>query len=71
LGKFDSRTDEGIFLGYSYDIKAYRFYNLRLEKIVMSTNVKVDDEKSHFTNRISKEEKCREKDEYLQEGQHK
>jgi hypothetical protein len=70
LGKFDSRTDEGIFLGYSFDSKSYRFYNLRLNNIVMSTNVKVDDEKSHFTNQISKEAKCREEDEFLQEGQH-
>jgi hypothetical protein len=54
LGKFDSKTDEGIFTGYSFDSKTYRCYNLRLEKIVMSTNVKVDDEESHFTNWISK-----------------
>jgi hypothetical protein len=67
LGKFDSRIDEGIFLGYSSDSKAYRCYNIRLNKIVMSTNVKVDDEKSHFTNQISKEAKYREEDEILQE----
>ena len=29
LGKFDSRTDEGIFLGYSSTKKAYTCYNLR------------------------------------------
>jgi len=27
LGKFDSRVDEGIFLGYSTRIKAYKCYN--------------------------------------------
>ena len=27
LGKFDSRTDEGIFLGYSSTKRAYRCYN--------------------------------------------
>ena len=70
LGKCDSKTYEGIFLGYSYDSKAYRFYNIRLENIVMSTNVKVDDEKSHFKNQISNEAKYREEYEYLQEGQH-
>jgi transposase InsO family protein len=43
LGKFDSRSDEGIFLGYSPNKKAYRCYNLRLHKIVESANVKVDD----------------------------
>jgi len=27
LGKFDSKVDEGIFLGYSLTGKAYRVYN--------------------------------------------
>jgi hypothetical protein len=65
LGKFDSRINEGIFLGYSSDSKAYRFYNLRLNKIVTSTNVKVDNEKSHFMNQISKETNHRKEDEFL------
>ena len=30
VGKFDSRNDEGIFLGYSSTSKAYRVYNKRL-----------------------------------------
>jgi len=29
FGKFDSRVDEGIFVGYSCKRKAYRCYNLR------------------------------------------
>ena len=45
LGKFDSRTDEGIFLGYSSTKKEYRCFNKRLHKIVESADVKVDDEK--------------------------
>jgi hypothetical protein len=56
MGKFYSRTDEGIFLGYSYDSKSYICYNVKLNKTTMSTNVKVDDEKTHFTNKISKEQ---------------
>ena len=43
LGKFDSRTDEGIFLGYSSTKRAYRCYNKRLHKIVESVDVRVDD----------------------------
>ena len=43
IGKFDSRVDEGILLGYSSKSKAYKCYNLRLNKIVESLNVKVDD----------------------------
>ena len=33
LGKFDERTDEVIFLGYSSKSKAYRVYN-KVSKIV-------------------------------------
>ena len=29
LGKFDSKVDEGIFLGYSTSSKAYRVFNKR------------------------------------------
>ena len=43
LGKFDSRNDEGIYLGYSSTKKEYRCYNKRLHKIVESADVKVDD----------------------------
>ena len=43
LGNFDSRTDEGIFLGYSSTKKAYRCCNKKLHKIVESVDVKVDD----------------------------
>ena len=43
IGKFDPRSDEGIFLRYYTKSKAYRCYNKRLQKIVESTNVKVDE----------------------------
>ena len=43
LGKFDSRTDEGIFLGYSSTKKAYRCFNKRLHRIIESVDVRVDD----------------------------
>ena len=43
MGKFDFRFDEGIFIGYSPNKKAYWCYNLKLHKIVESANVKVDD----------------------------
>ena len=46
LGKFDSRTDEGIFLGYSSTKKSYICHNKRLHKIIGSVDVKVDDMKS-------------------------
>jgi hypothetical protein len=43
LGKFDSRTDEGIFLGYASGSKAYKCYNKRLCKVVDSIDVRVDE----------------------------
>jgi hypothetical protein len=43
LGKFDSRSYEDIFIGYSSNKKAYRCYNIRIHKIVKSEKVKVDD----------------------------
>ena len=46
LGKFDTRIDEGIFLGYSSTKNACKCYNLRLHKIIKSANVNVDDTKS-------------------------
>lgn len=44
LGKLDSRANEGIFLGYSTRRKEYQCYNKRLNKIVESANVKVDED---------------------------
>lgn len=46
LGKFDARSNEGIFLGYASTKKAYRWYNIILHKIVENVDVKVDDLKT-------------------------
>ena len=43
IGKFDSRIDEGILLGYSSKSKEYKCFNLRLCKIVESINVRIDE----------------------------
>ena len=43
LGKFDSKKDEGIFLGYVFGRKAYKCYNKRLCKVVYSIDVRVDE----------------------------
>ena len=43
LGKFDARSDEGFFLGYSTNSYAYRVYNFRTNTVMESFNVVVDD----------------------------
>ena len=43
VGKFDSRSDEGIFLGYSPISKAYRVYNKRTMKVMETMNVVIDE----------------------------
>ncbi|KAG7564248.1 Zinc finger CCHC-type [Arabidopsis suecica] len=47
LGKFASRSDEGIFLGYSTNSSAYKMYNKRTNVIGDAVNVVFDD-KSRF-----------------------
>ena len=43
LGKFDSKSDIGIFLGYSSSSKAYRVYNKRTLVIEESIHVNFDE----------------------------
>ena len=43
VGKFDSRSDEGIFLGYSSTSKAYQVYNKRIRKVMETVNVVIDE----------------------------
>ena len=42
MGKFDSRSDEGMFLGYSSISKAYQVYNKRTMKVMETVNVVID-----------------------------
>ena len=43
LGKFDTKSDEGIFLGYSTTSRAYRVFIKRTKTVMESINVKIDD----------------------------
>ena len=42
-GKFDAKSDEGIFLGYSRNNRAYRMYNKRNKMVMESINIVIDD----------------------------
>jgi transposase InsO family protein len=55
LGKFDTKSNESIFLGYSTNSRAYRVFNKRTETVIESINVIVDDEE--VQKPISGEEK--------------
>ena len=43
VGKFDSRSDEGIFMRYSSISKAYRVYNKITKKVMETVNVVIDE----------------------------
>ena len=53
LGKFDAKSDKGIFLGYSTDSKAYRVYNKRTLVVEESVHVTFDEHNSLSKNVIS------------------
>ena len=43
LEKFDAKSDEGVFLGYSTTSQAYRVFNKRTKTVMESINVVIDD----------------------------
>jgi hypothetical protein len=43
MGKFESRVDKGVIVGYSSTMKAYKCYNLKLKKVVEIINVTIDE----------------------------
>lgn len=43
LEKFDPRSDDGVFVGYSSTIKAYKIYNKRTQCVEKSIHVMFDD----------------------------
>ena len=44
LGKFDPRSDEGVFVGYSSSSKDYRIFNKRTQCIEESIHVVFDED---------------------------
>ena len=53
LEKFDAKSDNVYFLGYSSTSRAYRVYNLRTKIVMESSNVVINDElcsKTHLEN---------------------
>ena len=53
LGKFDPRSDEAIFLGYSSSSKAYKVLNKRTLKLEESVHVVFDENLASSTSALS------------------
>ncbi|GKF01422.1 putative ribonuclease H-like domain-containing protein, partial [Tanacetum coccineum] len=45
LGKFDGKSDEGFFIGYSMNSKAFRVYNIRTRKVEENLHIRFLDDK--------------------------
>jgi hypothetical protein len=43
MRKFEYHVDKGVIVGYSSTRKSYQCYNLRLNKVVESINVTIDE----------------------------
>ena len=54
LGKFDTKSDQGIFLGYSNTSKAFKVYNIRTNTLKESIHVKFNE--SFELKKINEEE---------------
>ena len=57
-GKFDLKSEEGIYLRYSSKIKSYRCLNLSTHRVIESIHVKVDE----FVEKTTKESRKEPKD---------
>ena len=55
VGKFDSQSDEGIFLGYSSTSKANRVYNKRTKKVMETVNIVIDEASDSGSQKSSEE----------------
>ena len=55
-GKFDPRSDEAIFLGYSSHSKAYKVFNKRTLRVEESVHVLFDESNSLSENDVQDEE---------------
>ena len=55
VGKFDSRSEEGIFLGYSSTSKAYQVYNKRTWKVMETVNVVINEVLDSSSEKSSEE----------------
>lgn len=58
LGKFDAKSDVGMFLGYSTNSSAYQVYNQRTKFIGDNVNVVFDDSVRFYQARVTQTINC-------------
>ena len=58
LGKFEAKSDVGMFLGYSTNSSAYRVYNQRTKFIRDNVNVVFDDNVGFYQTRVTQTMEC-------------
>ena len=58
LGKFDAKSDVGMFLGYSTNCSAYRVFNQRTKFIGDKVNVVFDDSIGFYQARVTQKIEC-------------
>ena len=56
LGKFDPKSDEGVFVGYSSSSKAYRIFNKQTQCIEENIHVVFDEDGSLKNNESNDED---------------
>jgi len=54
FGKFDAKVDDGVFLGYATQIRAYIVYNKRLMTVEESMHVVFDETNPKLQDQVSK-----------------
>ncbi|KAK4838849.1 hypothetical protein QYF36_016968 [Acer negundo] len=50
LVKFDAKSDDGIFINYALNSRAYRVFNLKTRRIMESSNVVINDTRLKFND---------------------
>ena len=67
LGKFDSKLDKRIFLGYATNSKGYRIYNLKNQTVEISMHVIFDEFDDLVINKEDEEEISQKEGDNIQE----
>nr|GFB53625.1 retrovirus-related Pol polyprotein from transposon TNT 1-94 [Tanacetum cinerariifolium] len=60
LGKFNGKADEGFFVGYSLNSKAFRVFNSKTR--IMEENLHISDDEKKVNEDLKKDSKCKDQE---------